>query len=270
VRWIAKFGEEVHSDAIAPRLAWALGFGAVECYYVAPGKIGGITTDTKLGKSQGAILPDGSFPGGARFKRHERDDEPLKDAKGHDMTWDEAHNPGVPPEQLSGLKIFEVLVSNWDTQPKNCKVYRIKGPNGPENWYIVSDLGGSFGDPKHKFVLSQYAKSTNFIRSVTADEVKMDFDGVIKSQARLHRSVPLAHAKWFRAQLAKLTDAEIRAAFDAGFATDKLNRAYASGDEAKIKTAREQELPAESRAEIAGYTAAFRAKVNEFMQKVPE
>jgi hypothetical protein len=271
VRWTAKFGEEVHSDIAAPRLAWALGYGAAEGYYVGSGKIEGIDADTDLGREKGAILPDGTFPGGARFKRHDEASEPLKDKKGADMTWDEAHNPGVPAEQLSGLLIFEVMVNNWDTQPKNCKVYRVKSKQGTENWFIISDLGATFADgPRHKFVLAGYQKDPVFIKSVSSESVELKFNGVIQSQARIHRRVPLAHAQWFRARLAGITDDEIQAAFDAAFATDGLNRAYAAGDAAGIKAAREHELPAATRSEIAGFVATFRAKISEFMMKVPE
>ncbi len=270
VHWTAKFGEENHSDTIAPRLAWALGFGAVEGYYVLSGRIEGIDPKMKLGILKAVINPDGTFTGGARFKRHDPEDEPVKDAKGEDMNWDEHQNPGVPPEQLSGLLIFEVMVRNWDAQPKNCKVYHTNGPNGPENWYIVSDLGASFaGGSKHKFDLADYTKDPDFIKQVSGDTVELKFDAVIRSQAELHRKIPLAHAEWFRKQLAKLTDDEIQAAFDAGFATDALNRAYASGDAAQIKAVREKELSPQTRADIAAFVASFRARINEFMQKIP-
>src|SRR5579872_4311973 len=96
VKWTAKLGEEARADAIAPRLAWALGFGAVEGYYIASGRVEGIDAKTDLGLAKGSIKPDGSFQGGARFKRHNPDDEPIKDAKGQDLHWDEANNPGVP------------------------------------------------------------------------------------------------------------------------------------------------------------------------------
>jgi len=271
VKWTAKFGVEVHSDTVTPRLAWALGFGTVEGYYVGPGKIEGVDASTKLGREKGAILPDGTFPGGARFKRHDKSFDTLKDAKGNDLTWDEAKNPGVPPEQLSGLLIFEVMVNNWDAQPKNCKVYRLDGPNGPELWYISADLGASFADrPKHKFVLADYMKEPSFIKRVTGDSVEFNFADVIPAQERIHQRVSLAHARWFRKQVSKLTDDEIQAAFDAAFATDGLNRAYASGDAAAIKAAREKELSADTRAEIAGFAAKFRAKIDELKTKVPE
>jgi hypothetical protein len=82
--------------------------------------------------------------------------------------------------------------------------------------------------------------------------------------------VPLAHAQWFRKQIARLTDDEIQAAFDAGYATAGLNRAYASGSPAAIKSARERELPPDARTEIAGFCSAFRDRIDEFLHKVPE
>lgn len=271
VKWTAKMGVEVHSDTVAPRLAWALGFGSVEGYYVASGKIEGVDATTNLGLAKGTLQTDGSFQGGARFKRHDDAAAPIHDAKGNDLNWNEAQNPGVPPEQLSGLLLFEDLVNNWDAQPKNCKVYHVDGPKGPENWYLVSDLGASFaGGPRHKWVLADYQKSPDLIKRITNDTVELNFNATIHAQARIHQRVPLAHAQWFRKQLAKLTNDELQATFDAAFATEGLNKAYASGDSLQIKAAREQELTPETRMQIAAFVAKLRARIDEFMQKVPE
>lgn len=271
VKWTAKFGEENRADTIAPRLAWALGFGAVEGYFVKSGVIQDYNpNDKRVGILKTVIKPNGTFEGGGRFKRHDKAYAPVKDAKGGDMIWDEAHNPGVPPEQLSGLLIFEVMVRNWDSQPKNCKVYHTTGPSGPENWYIISDLGASFADgPRHKFVLADYQKDPVVVKRVSRDTVELNFVDVIHSQGKLHEHVPLAHAQWFRKQLAKLTEDDIQAAFDAGYATEGLNKAYASGDAAQIKAAREKELSPQTRADIAAFVATFRAKIAEYMQKIP-
>src|SRR5205085_1131542 len=117
--------------------------------------------------------------------------------------------------------LFDVMVHNWDAQPKNCKVLHVKGADGPENWFIVGDMGASFADkPKHKFVLGDYQKETSFIKSVSGDTVELIFPGIKRSEAKKHQKIPLAHAQWFRRLLAKLTDADIQAAFDAAFATD--------------------------------------------------
>ena len=43
----------------------------------------------------------------------------------------------------------------------------------------------------------------------------LNFEDVIKNMAAVHEKIPLAHAQWFRKQLARLTDADIRAAFQA-------------------------------------------------------
>jgi hypothetical protein len=141
VKWTMKFGEEVHPDVAAPRLAWALGYGVEESYYVKVGKIEGIDSTTDRGRCSPYISIDGTFAQ-ARFKGHD-----FKRVKGsHDKSdltddadWDERKTPGMPPEQLSGLLILEVMVHNWDSQPKNNRIVKIKGPQGVEDWYIVSD-----------------------------------------------------------------------------------------------------------------------------------
>jgi len=262
VKWTVKLGPEVHSDVAAPRLAWALGFGTVEGYYLESGKIQGVDSRTDLGRAKGWIHPDGSFQGG-RFKRHPIGE--VKDSTGQDMTWDLRQNPGVPPEQLSGLLIFNVMIHNWDAQPKNCHILHKKGAN-PENWYAITDFGAAFADkPFHKFDLKEYQRESAFIKEVSHDQVDLRFVDAIRSQANVHRKIPLAHAKWFRKQIQKLTDEEIQAAFDAAFATDGLNEAYASNDPEQIKTAREHELSSETRGQIAGFVAVFRAKIDEFL-----
>lgn len=167
-KWTVKLGVEVHADVVAPRLAWALGFGAVEGYYVNTGKFEGVTLTTDLGKAKGAFNTDGTFQ-----------------------------------------------------------------------------------------------------KIVSGDTVELNFTDINRDQARVHQRIPLAHAQWFRKQLAKLTDDEIQAAFDAAYATDGLNHAYATGDAAQIKAAREHELSAETRQEISGFVAAFRARITDFLQKIP-
>ena len=163
------------------------------------------------------------------------------------------------------------MIHNWDAQPKNCKVFRTNGPGGPETWYVVSDLGAAFaGGPKQKFNLAGFRKEKSFIKKISADTVELRFADVVPAQARLHQRIPLAHAQWFRKQLLKLTEDDIQAAFDAAFATDGLNKAYASGTAATIKTARQRELSAETRSQISEFVGIFRSKIDELKEKVPE
>ncbi len=271
IKWTVKFGPEVHADVAAPRLAWALGYGVDENYYVKTGRIYGIGADTDLGKCKGYIAPDGTFAE-ARFKRHDKAEKHLKGAANSkanskdedaDADWDERKNPGVPPEQLSGLLILEVMVHDWDAQPKNNKIVQTAGADGPQNWYIVSDWGASFGQMKSKGVLSDYRKETSFVRKVDGEYVYLKFEDIIKNMAAVHEKIPLAHAQWFRKQLARLTDADIRAAFQAAYASEDVTKAYAGGSVAD--SAAFDALTVDT---IEGYTQAFRAKINEFMEKV--
>lgn len=260
VKWTIKFGPEVHADIAAPRLAWALGFRTVESYYVPAGTIQGVNSQTDLGKAQGWVKADGSFQN-ARFKRHNREEDFPNDAAGRPLTWDEAVNPGVPPEQLSGLLLFDVMVHNWDAQPKNCRVCRVKGPGGTENWLVMSDMGASFGRMRSKWNLKDYQEEAEFIRNVSDRFVELHFSDAIPRQAKIHRKIPLAHAQWFRNLLEKLTDEEIRAAFDAAFATEAMNRAYLSRNNPPIDYA--------SSSEVNAFVAKFREKIEEFKRKVP-
>lgn len=265
IRWTVKWASESRSDIAAPRLAWALGFGSVECYSVPGGHVEGITSKTDLGRAGSWVHRDGTLIGPGRFKRHDKEADEIHDSEGKDINWDEAHNPGVPPEQLSGLILFDVLVVNWDSQPKNSKVLHVTGKDGPENWFIESDLGATFADRWwNKFDLPRYRKAPPMVKAVIGDTVELNYVDQSKAEELLHRQVSLAHARWFRGQLMKLTDENIRAAFDAAFATDGLNRAYATGDSAQIRASRETELSTESRAVIDGFVAAVRARIDAF------
>ena len=272
VRWTVKFGPEVHPDVAAPRLAWALGYETDESYFVKTGKISGIMPDTDLGRCKPFIDMDGTF-GKARFKRGDAGKHlkapkssaaDSQAAKGDDdATWDERKNPGLPPEQLSGLLILEVMTHNWDAQPKNNKIIRRDGPNGAQLWYEVSDWGASFGQLKSKGSLTDYEKETSFIRSVDASTVTLKYDSAVKAMAPIHEKIPLAHAQWFRRQLEKLTDAGLRAAFQAAYATDDVYKTYAG-----LSPADNSAFDALTAEEINGYVKAFRAKIEEFKSKV--
>jgi hypothetical protein len=268
VHWTVKFGPESRADVAAPRLAWALGFGAQESYFVASGKIQGVTSATDLGSAKGWIDHDGAFATGARFKRSDKNNREIQDARGEDLNWNPSHNPGVPPEQLSGLLIFDALVRNWDAYPVNYKVLRHDTSAGPENWFIVSDMGASFADKKpRKYDLESYRK-THFVHEVSEGYLILDYDAPSPGPEKAHRKIPLAHARWFRQRLESLTEDQIRAAFDAAYATPELNQAYAVGDEAQIAAAREHSLSGDARRQIDGFTDAVRSRIAEFLQKV--
>jgi hypothetical protein len=270
VSWTIKFGQEVHSDVVTPRLAWALGYCAIESYYVDSVRIEGIDSATDLGRAKGWILKDGTTKGGVRFKR--KDDRELEDGQGKNVTWELRTNPGVPPEHLGGLRLFNVLVNNWDIHPKNCKVLRIDGPDGPENWYYISDLGGSLGASYwSKFHRKAFEADRTLVKSVDQENMHFHFTSAMNSRAQqaVHWHVPLAHVRWFVDRFDRIPDEGLRAAFDAGFATDALNRAYAEGDVGMIERVRNQELAEETREDIDAFVKKLRARVDEMKRSLP-
>jgi hypothetical protein len=270
VSWTVKLGEEARSDVVTPRLAWALGYCAIESYFVAAGRIEGIDKATDLGRAKGWILEDGTMRGGARFKR--RDDREIQSPDGEDIHWELKTNPGVPPEHLNGLRLFNVLVNNWDVGPKNCKILRIAGANGPENWFYISDLGASLaGGRWGKFKHKEFTNDRTLVKSVDGDHMIFDFRSALTAQSQqdVHRRVPIAHVRWFVTQFEKLPEKGLRAAFDAAFATEELNRAYAKGDLDEIERVREREISHHQRAEIAAFVAKLRERVAEMKSRLP-
>jgi len=270
VSWTIKFGEEVHSDVVAPRIAWALGYSAIESYYIGAVRIDGITKDTDFGRAKGWISKDGNARGGVRFKR--KDDRELEDDQGRDVNWELRTNPGVPPEHISGLRLLNVLVNNWDIHPKNCKVLRKDGPDGPENWFYVSDLGATFGASFWgKFHRRAFEDDQTFVKSVDREHMHFHFSSALnsRSQQDVHRRVPLAHVRWFVDQFDRIPDEGLRAAFDAAFATDALNAAYSEGNPDVIERVREQELSEKTLVDISRFVSKLRSRVDEMKRRLP-
>ena len=162
---------------------------------------------------------------------------------------------------MSGLKIFDVMTYNWDAQSKNCEVLKVKADTGDIDWYIVSDMGRGFGNHVTQWNLSDYQKDA-FISSVDDNIVTFDFIDADKKENEPHRKIPIADVQWFRSIVDKLSDDDIRAAFNAAVATPELTAAYASGDITKANSL--------TSPEVNGFVAEFRRRINELDTKVPK
>ena len=106
--WRVKWGNEVHTETFAARLAWAAGYFVEVNYFVPSGRIEGAGTLQRAGEY---IAQDGSFQN-ARFEL----DEPgvVKHFDEHSWAWND--NPFVGTRELNGLKIVMMLLSNWDNK----------------------------------------------------------------------------------------------------------------------------------------------------------
>src|SRR5688500_8622695 len=108
--WRVKWGYEAKPEAFAVRFAWALGYFAEVTHYVAGGTIEGATG---LSRARNCVAEDGTFSD-ARFELEDRRVRMLFDE--HSWSWDD--NPFVGTPQLSGLKMVNMLLSNWDTKDR--------------------------------------------------------------------------------------------------------------------------------------------------------
>jgi len=231
---------EVHAEVAASRLLWALGYHVEEQYYVASGQI---ADAGELDRASESIGPDGSFTV-ARFEK--RPDEIVRT----DRHWSFDLNPFVGTKELSGLMIAMTLISNWDAIEKNNTIFRVRNPDGRvEDWYIVSDLGSSFGrmakiysPSRSRWRLDHY-KEQPFLDVIEDGVLKLNYEGSGPIE-----TVPVEHARWFAGLASQLTHAQVRRAFEAAGASE----AEIEGFSARVmERIRELQLAVEGRPDRA-------------------
>jgi len=227
-RWDVKFGIEVPAEIASNRIVWAVGYLVEEMYHVASGTIQGVTALKRAAEHVGA---DGSFKN-ARFRRVDpavqRTDEP----------WTFQQNPFVGTKEMSGLVIVMNLINNWDIDKAlNNRVLAVTLPDGStERWFVVSDLGATFGKmggsmgQKTKWNLKDYI-AEDFIERVHEGKLHLDYEGF---ESKGLGEVPLEHARWFTSIVSQLTLAQLRSAFEAAGATPQEVDGYSNRLAAKI------------------------------------
>src|SRR5579883_3100978 len=106
--WVVKFGGEVHTEPFAARLLNATGYYATPTFFVADGVVNRVRG---LKRAKPFLSRGGKFRA-ARFQL--RDNRGPAFVKGVDWAWNS--NPFVGSDQLNGLKILMMLMSNWDAK----------------------------------------------------------------------------------------------------------------------------------------------------------
>ena len=219
VTWSVKFDEEVHAEVAATRLAWALGYAVDETYFVASGRLEGASRLSRSAK----FVRDGSFTN-ARFEKR------PETVTRRGVEWQWSSNPFVGTKEYSGLIILQSLLSNWDTKDSNNEILAVRHDDGRvEDWYVVSDWGGTFGKmggfgSHSKWDLEDYRKQ-QFISKVSDGRLVLDYRG--KGGETL-KSVPVEHARWFAGLASQLTAEQLRAAFRAAGASAAEQEGFAA------------------------------------------
>jgi len=200
--WIAKIGKEAQPDTAANRLLWALGYETEIAY----------------------LVPHLKIEGKGDFENVRLEARPADVKRTGNWMWE--NNPFMDKPEFKGLKIFMVMINNWDMKDDNNEILAHKGDTTGELRYIISDLGGSFGKTggfisRSRNKPDDYVKA-EFIKKVNGDVIDFHYGG--KNQ-KLFENITVADARWLSALLKQLSDEQIKDAFRAAnYPTEDVER----------------------------------------------
>ena len=242
-RWRVKWGAEVFAESFAVRFAHACGYFAEVTHFV---KSGTIECHTPLGRASDYITGDDGRFFDARF---ELDDPHVnKLFEEHSWSWDQ--NPFLHTQELSGLKIVVMLLSNWDTKDRrdvargsNTAIFEHRVRHFPrpkyEARYLITDWGGAMGKWGSTIVTRGRwdpdgfeAQTPQFVRGVTDGIVKFGYKG--QHTADVASGIRIEHARWFFRIAGDLTAQQLIDGLKASGATDSEADRFARALVARI------------------------------------
>ena len=200
--WIAKIGKEAQPDTAANRLLWALGYETEIAY----------------------LIPHLKIEGKGDFENVRLEARPADVKRTGNWMWE--NNPFMDKPEFKGLKIFMLMVNNWDMKDDNNEILAHKGDTTGELRYIISDLGGTFGKTggflsRSRNKPSDYVKA-DFIKAVRGDVIDFNYGG--KNQ-KLFEGITVADARWLSGLLKKLSDDQIKDAFrSANYSAEEVDQ----------------------------------------------
>jgi hypothetical protein len=237
-RWRVKWGDEVNSETLAVRIAWACGFFAETTHFVSEGTV---RHAHALQRAASCLDEDGRFSS-ARF---ELDDPSVrKHFEEHSWAWND--NPFLGSRQLQGLKIVTMLLSNWDTKDRrdvargsNTAIFEHPTPQGREARYLITDWGGSMGSwganivTRGRWDAAAFAAQTpQFVAGVEEGVVKFGYAGQ-RTEDVASGIVP-EDLRWLCGYLGRISDAQLDAALHASGANDEEREQFRSSLRARI------------------------------------
>ncbi|HZJ44042.1 MAG TPA: hypothetical protein VFD63_09765 [Pyrinomonadaceae bacterium] len=208
--WVAKIGKESQSETAAVRLLWGLGY-LTEVNYLAP---------------RATIPGKGTFTN-VRFEARPKDWDRVQE-------WKWKQNPFVKSREFQGLKIMMALMNNWDIKDSNNQIVYVRGNNGDELRYIISDLGATFGHASTTPLFWRITRSRNnpknyaksdFLEKVKGNRVVLHYGGKNRG---LFKDITIDDALWIGSLLADLSDQQLTDAFRAANYTPNQSALMAS------------------------------------------
>jgi hypothetical protein len=220
--WGVKWDDEAQGEVAATRLAWAMGLGVEETYYVPAGTVSFPGGRPAFQRINSFIDKSGRFTSGARFERR----DPERVSKG---TWPFRRNPVMSDPGYEVLLLMNVVMGNWDAKDDNTKLVSLNGPGGPVDWYLISDYGACFGKmggefSHSKYRLKDFSASPPVISGISGGRVFLAYKG---KNEPFHESVSIEGARLFAKQAANLRLEQVEDAFRAAEASDADRRGFA-------------------------------------------
>lgn len=197
--WVAKFGSEAQPETAAVRLLYGLGY-KTEINY---------------------LVPTLTIPGKGTFKNARLEARPDNVERLDEWKWKD--NPFVGTNELQGLKIMMVFLTNWDLLDLQNKVLQVTNNGVVEHHFVISDLGATFGKLGNNNLpfFFRLGRKTNdpgtwyeagFVSGVKGGMIDFDFKGKGRG---LMEGISVAHGRWLATRLAQLSDKQLNDAFRA-------------------------------------------------------
>jgi hypothetical protein len=243
-RWRVKWGAEVFAESFAVRFAHACGYFSEVTHFV---KSGTIECHAPLGRASECITGDDGQFFDARF---ELDDPHVnKLFEEHGWSWDD--NPFLNTQELSGLKIVVMLLSNWDTKDRrdvargsNTAIFEHRAPHFPrpkhEARYLITDWGGAMGKWGSSIVTRGRwdpdgfeAQTPQFVTGATDGVMSFGYKG--QRTADVATGIRIEHARWFFSIAQGLTERQLVDGLKASGATDDEAARFARALVARIR-----------------------------------
>jgi hypothetical protein len=137
--------------------------------------------------------------------------------------WSWERNAVAGTQPFRGLLVLMRVLNNWDLLDRNNTVYEFDAPRaGARRWFVVIDLGASFGKAhglasRHSGTRSDPAgfEAQGFLEGVD-DDGYVDFDDLGKWHRDLFGRLTPADLRWTCERLARLSPRQWDDAFRAG------------------------------------------------------
>ncbi|HEV7746818.1 MAG TPA: hypothetical protein VGO56_17615 [Pyrinomonadaceae bacterium] len=193
--WVAKVGNEAQPETAAVRLVWATGYETEVNY----------------------LVPRMTIPGKGTFENVRLEARPKNVKRLDEWKWKQ--NPFVGSQELQGLKVLMLLLSNWDIKDSNNQILSVKGTD--QLHFIISDLGATFGKTGSLPLFWRFTRSRNkpedyqkasFVTDVDEGFVDFHYGG---RQREIFDDITVDQARWIGNWLGRLRPEQIKDAFRA-------------------------------------------------------